>query len=360
MGKRFLPRRRDDGSLRLAASRRAVLGFGLALALLPRALRADSGFLAGQTLRVLISTGAGGPGELIGRLFVKYLEARLPDTRISVELLNRANGRLAALTLWEAEPNGLTIGFINSNLLYAQLLGEEALPFDLLRFDWLGSLTQDRRVLVVGERTGLADLAAVRAHEGPLLAASVATTSGHTIDALVLDAVLGLRLQPVPGYSGGQRALALVSGEADCMLGTFFSVYPVLQDGTARLILRLNAAPLPAPYDTVPVMADLLRPEHRWVVELIEAQCQLGRGIAAPPGLPADRLLALRALFDSIADDPAFAAEAGTLGVEIDPSPGDSIAATIGRLIGEGASLSNDLQALLACGRLRAESGTAC
>ncbi len=340
--------------------RRVLLGAALGSLVLPQRVLAEGNFLGGQSVRMIVSTGAGGTGEQTARLFVKYLERRLPDTRFVVELINRANGRVAALTLWEAEPDGLTLAFLNSNLIYAQLLGEEDLPFDLLRFDWLGSLTQDRRVLVVAERTGLTDIAAVLARKEPLLAASVATTSGHTIDALVLNGALGLWIQSVPGYSGGQRSLALISGETDCMLGTFTSVFPLLEDGTARMVLRLNGAPLPPPYDQVPTLASLLPPSRRWVVELIEAQCQLGRGIAAPPGMPADRLERLRALFDAVAADPDFVAEARSVGLEVDTSPGAGIAATIQDLLVDRSSLSSDLQALLACGRSRAESGTAC
>jgi tripartite-type tricarboxylate transporter receptor subunit TctC len=52
---------------------------------------------------------------------------------------------------------------------------------------------------------------------------------------------------------------------------------------------------------------------------LILIRQEFGRPMAAPPGVPADRLAALRQAFDDTMKDPEFLAEAQQIQLEIDP-----------------------------------------
>jgi tripartite-type tricarboxylate transporter receptor subunit TctC len=52
----------------------------------------------------------------------------------------------------------------------------------------------------------------------------------------------------------------------------------------------------------------------------------MGRPIAAPPGIPADRKATLRAAFAKLIKDPAFLAEAKQRGIEVNgPMTGDDV-----------------------------------
>jgi tripartite-type tricarboxylate transporter receptor subunit TctC len=51
----------------------------------------------------------------------------------------------------------------------------------------------------------------------------------------------------------------------------------------------------------------------------------MARPYAAPPGVPPDRLAALRTAFDAAHRDPAFIAEGNKLGVDISPVTADAI-----------------------------------
>jgi hypothetical protein len=75
-------------------------------------------------------------------------------------------------------------------------------------------------------------------------------------------------------------------------------------------------ADLPA----VPAALDLVSdPVKKQVLTLILIRQEPGRPVAAPPGVPADRLAALRRAFDLTMKDPDFAAEAEKLQLEIEP-----------------------------------------
>jgi hypothetical protein len=60
--------------------------------------------------------------------------------------------------------------------------------------------------------------------------------------------------------------------------------------------------------------------EQRAVLELYFNQLVLGRPLAGPPNVPADRLAALRQAFATTMKDKAFLAEANKVGLDIDPA----------------------------------------
>ena len=57
---------------------------------------------------------------------------------------------------------------------------------------------------------------------------------------------------------------------------------------------------------------------------------EVGRSLAAPPGLPADRLAALRAAYQAMVADAAFLADIKKLGIELDLLPGAQLQNVIG------------------------------
>ena len=57
---------------------------------------------------------------------------------------------------------------------------------------------------------------------------------------------------------------------------------------------------------------------------------EVGRSLATPPGVPADRLAALRAAYQAMVADPAFLADIKKLGIELDLLPGAELQEVIG------------------------------
>jgi tripartite-type tricarboxylate transporter receptor subunit TctC len=60
----------------------------------------------------------------------------------------------------------------------------------------------------------------------------------------------------------------------------------------------------------------------RQLVDLIMSGAALGRPMATTPGVPEERLQALRAAFLAAMKDPEFIAETAKLNIEIDPVSG--------------------------------------
>jgi hypothetical protein len=76
----------------------------------------------------------------------------------------------------------------------------------------------------------------------------------------------------------------------------------------------------------VPLAIELARSQgQRQMFKLVFARQVMGRLFLAPPGVPADRLAALRKAFCETVADPEFKAEAARLRLEITPVSGEQV-----------------------------------
>jgi hypothetical protein len=76
----------------------------------------------------------------------------------------------------------------------------------------------------------------------------------------------------------------------------------------------------------VPLVLDLATSEaDRQALRLALARLEYGRPFFLPPGVPAERMTALRRAFDAALKDPALIAEADKSKIEIDPLSGEEV-----------------------------------
>jgi hypothetical protein len=86
-----------------------------------------------------------------------------------------------------------------------------------------------------------------------------------------------------------------------------------------NVIVQMGIDKLPD-LPNVPAALDLVTDaEKKQILTLILLRQEPGRPVAAPPGVPADRLAALRTGFDATMKDADFIAEAAKLQMEIEP-----------------------------------------
>jgi tripartite-type tricarboxylate transporter receptor subunit TctC len=73
--------------------------------------------------------------------------------------------------------------------------------------------------------------------------------------------------------------------------------------------------------------------EQRATIGLYNSNLELGRPMLAPPGVPADRVAALRSAFNATLDDPELKAEAAMQKMELSLVKGEDIEAFIADLM---------------------------
>jgi hypothetical protein len=142
--------------------------------------------------------------------------------------------------------------------------------------------------------------------------------------------MLGTKFVAVPGYSGSSEiALAMDRGEIPAFVGWYWAgmkrTKPEwLEKNLITVLVQFGIAPNPE--IKAPFILDLLKSaDDKQVVRTAIAQLAMARPFTAPPGIPADRLAALRAAFDATVKDPAFLADAKKQQLDITPYGGAQI-----------------------------------
>jgi tripartite-type tricarboxylate transporter receptor subunit TctC len=84
----------------------------------------------------------------------------------------------------------------------------------------------------------------------------------------------------------------------------------------------------------VPLVGELAATEQgRRILEFIDSDSGIGWSVAAPPGVPLDRVTALRQAFDRMVADPKFLADAQAKHLDVVPSTGQEIEALVSRTL---------------------------
>ena len=282
-------------------------------------------FYRGRQVTLLIGGGAGGGYDVYFRAFARYFGKHIPG-QPSIVTKNQpaASGLAAAATLYNtADRDGATLGAFPNNIPMDPLFGNPAARYDARRLNWLGSIGKLENVCATWITSPVKTIAQARERE--VVVAAAAATSNSAIMPKVLNALLGTRFKPIMGYDPGSgMTLALESGETEGVCGLSWSTIKAarphwIKDNKLNVIVQLGLAKLPELPD-VPAALDLVTdPVKKQVLGLILVRQELGRPVAAPPGVPADRLEILRGAFEATMKDPQFLAEAAKLELEIEP-----------------------------------------
>jgi len=292
-------------------------------------------FYRGKTIRLIVGLGAGGGFDTYSRVIARHLGRFIPgNPTVVVENMPGAGSMLAANQLYNTLPkDGTVIGNVHGNLFMQQVFETEGVRYDGARFGYLGVPAVDNILCVAHQHTGFKSIKDAQNPGGRQLVLG-GTAFGTTTDddAAVLKEALDLNLKLVQGYDGTAKIrLAMEQGELDGLCGWSWesiktSSYDQIASGEYVVLVQATERPLPdLPQRDAPLAYDLARSQEGR--DLIRAAIvnpsRTTRPYLVPPGVPPERLAALRAAFDATLRDPQFLADAQKAQLDIDPVSGE-------------------------------------
>jgi tripartite-type tricarboxylate transporter receptor subunit TctC len=330
--------------MKVASARRArVLAIATSLVGLGGArpgAAADSveAFYKGKTMQLLIGFGPGGGYDLYGRAVARHMGRFIPGNPTLVpQNMAGAGSVRAASSLYNAAPkDGTVIGTFSRGIIVDTLLGANKGQFEAQGFGWIGSVTNEVSVCGFSRRSG------IRTWDDMLTKETTVGSSGAADDlgvyANVLRSVFDAKLRLISGYPGtADILLAVERAELGGLCGWSWSTLKsrskaLYESKEIAVPVQLGLTPhedLP----NVPLVTSLTKdPTKSAVLRLIFSRQTMARPFAAPPGLPEERLQALRAAFDATMKDKDFLAEAQKLDLEVRPVSGLAIDALVANL----------------------------
>ncbi len=295
-----------------------------------RAQSSVEAFYRGKTIDLIIGLSPGGGYDLYARLIARYMGDRIPGKpRITPRNMPGAGSRVAINTLYNlAAKDGLTLATADQAMAVQQAVGEPGIHFDAGKFGWIGNPIVDNNVVVTWHTSGVRTIADAREREIAIGATGYNTSSQYP---RALNAIAGTKFRVVLGYPGANEInLAMENGEMQGRGSNSWSSYKAqkpdwLRDHKINVLVQIGLTKEPDLPDA-PLLIDLATSDvDRAALKLLSAPPTVGRPLFTTPGVPSERLAALRQAFDETMKDPAFLDEARRAGLDIDPVSGPAL-----------------------------------
>ena len=318
---------------RLLASLAIPGAFAAACFTPAHAADAIADFYKGRTIQVLVGFGPGGGYDLYARTLARYMGRHIPGNPTMVpQNMPGAGGVKAMNYLYNvARKDGTVIGTFARGLVVEPLLGHaQGTQFEAAKFGWIGSVSNEVSVCAFWSTSGIKSWDDMR--KKPSIIGASAAGADSEIFPTVLKNMFLLPTKVVTGYSGGGADINLgmqrgeVTGRCGWSWSSLLSQSRPLLDGKKINIVLQLALQKHEDLPDVPLLMDLpTTPQNKAALKLIASRQSIARPFAAPPGLPPERVAALRAGFDATMKDPQFLAEAKRLDLEVRPVSGAEV-----------------------------------
>ncbi|EDM47960.1 MAG: tripartite tricarboxylate transporter substrate-binding protein [Marinobacter sp.] len=274
-------------------------------------------FYSGKTVQLMVGYSAGGGYDTYARTVARHLGKHIPgNPDVIVKNVPGAGSLVLMNQLANTLPrDGSVLGSINSGMPFEPLFGNDKAQFDIETMNWLGNVLVATTVGVIHERAGVdswQDLKTKRVTMG-----ATGAGSNTNIVPRIMAKIFDLQIDVIAGYPGANDiVLAMERGEVDGLGSRFMSSLKsstpewLEPDSKVKILYQIARKKHPDLPD-VPLVSEMAETEtQRQAANLLGARLVMGRPYVAPPGVPADRLAALRKAMKDTANDPEFLADA--------------------------------------------------
>jgi len=219
-----------------------------------------------------------------------------------------------------------------------EALGTAGAKFKSAEFSWIGRMASSVNITFTSGGSRVKTIKDAFTTEAIL--GSTGRSGTPTVYPSVLNNVLGMKFRVVMGYSGSVAAmLAMERGEIDGHSTSIDGVKAAhedwIRDRKINILVQYGLRPHPD-FPDVPLSIDLGRtPEEVQILRIVANATEVGKMTLAPPGVPADRIAALRRAFDATIRDPDYIAEMNKQRLEIIPLSG----AELQKVVAEAGSI---------------------
>src|SRR5260370_32479489 len=260
--------------------------------------------------------------------------------KVVVSHMPGAGGMQAAsFTASIAPQDGTAWSFIARGFMLAPLLKLPQANFQPARFNWIGSPSRTVSMgLAYNAWTPVRTIQDAMAREVVIGATSIAQDTG--IFPRALNRIVGTKFKIVTGYASvGAVDIAIERGEVQGKVGSTWKSLnsgPTtnwVRDGTVSVLVQLGVAKAPDIPSHVPLGLDFARtPQDRQVLEVLCAPSATGYPSFMVPGVPKERVEAIRTTYASAIKAPPFIDAVAKGGLDIHPIRADEFTDILPRI----------------------------
>jgi tripartite-type tricarboxylate transporter receptor subunit TctC len=335
----------------------AALGLTCAFTLSAQA-DAISDFYKDKKIQVFVGSGPGGGYDTYARMMGRHMGGHIPgNPGFLVKNMDGAGSIIAANFVYNVAPqDGTVIGALQRNAPIVQIMGQKGPKFEAVKLNWLGSFNNEVGIIAAAKRTGITKFQDL--YEKEILFGSTGPNDTEFYPALLAN-TLAVKVRLIKGYpSTPPTHLAMERGEVDAISqswASFSHQSNMHKKGDMVLLAQVSLKPLPELKEKgVPLLMDLIdsnrlqpgytKDQVETIFRLLMATKTMGRPFPLGPGVPKDRVKAMRTAFNKTAGDPKFVAEANKQGRDLSLVTGDEIQDIVERMASAPKEVLNKLE----------------
>jgi tripartite-type tricarboxylate transporter receptor subunit TctC len=265
-----------------------------------------------------------------------------------VENMPGAGSVLLSNRIYNIAPkDGTFLGLVQRGVLISQLTSQNGVHYDLSKFNWIGNVSTEISLITAWKNSPINSIQDVFKRE--MVVGGTGATADSEASARILNGLAGAKFKIVSGYPGtADVVLAMQRGELEGLADLSWSE---IKSKNATMLathdfkfLAQNALEKSPELPDIPLSMDFVtNPADKPVAELYYAMKSVARPILSAPGIPAERVEALRAAFDKMVLDEDFQNDWRSAKLDLNPTNYKSIDAFISR----ATSASPDVRARL-------------
>lgn len=309
-------------------------------------------FYKGKQLRLVIGYTPGGGYDIYGRIAAEYLGRFIPgNPAIIPQNMPGAGSVVAARYMYGLAPkDGTVLAILAQTLPLDTLIQGDKAGFRLAEMPYIGRLV-DNIDFGMGQHP---DKSTFKTFEdlrrNQVIAAATAGASPANIFPTALNRLAGTKIKILVGYPGSQdMILALERGEVDLVgangLASTMVRNPEWITKGERVIVYQAALKRHPLLPDVPVLEEVgLDATAKATLRAIAGSSEIGRSILTTPGVPAERLAALRKAFGDMIADRQFRETMAQRRIIIEPASGEEL----DRIVEETTRLPPEVVAIIA------------
>jgi len=310
-------------------------------------------FYKGKILDLYIGFTSGGTYDTYSRLVAQFMGDHIPGKpKIVPKQMVGAGSRAAATHIFNIAPkDGTQLATADQALAMQQVLNDPGIQFDANKFIWIGNPIADNNTMAAWTASGVTSIDEAKKREF-VVGANGITASAQYPQAM--NVLLGTKFKIITGYPGGTDInLAMQRGEVAIRGQNSWSSWKSqhmdwIKAKQITILVQIGLTKdkeLPE----VPLLMDLATaPDDRAALKLLSAPTAIGRPIFTTPGIPQERVAALRAAFNATMKDPAFLATAAKANMDLNPVSGEELQRIVAELFATPPSAVQRLKEILA------------
>lgn len=248
---------------------------------------------------MVIAFSAGGSSDIQARIMQKYWNKYVPEQPWVFNYTTGAGGAIGFGAIAKAQPDGYTIGGVNTPHMIIQPMGQGA-QFKIDDFQYIAQVVTDPQVLAVQKdskfKTWQEAIDYAKANPKKLKVGIVGTYTGHHMMLLDLQAKTGIEVTQLVYKGAADQNAALLGKEIDLMVG---NVNDVMRSVDNMRILGVAAEKRSTFLPDVPTLKETG----------LDIVSEIRRGFVVPKATDPKKVTFLRDTFKKIQADSEYIAD---------------------------------------------------